>query len=308
MMTFRSILKISWGRTIFLGFTSLLAIYIIFKTTVSVRNFSEIINQIDNRYFWLAFAVIPPSIFLNAVRWHYVLKASGYIIKFKRVFMIATGSLPFCIIPGRLGDFVRSYPLRNEIPVSQTIATIILEKIIDICTLFLYAGIGLLLIGYYWGSAIALLISFATIPCLIILKKSGILPETENKMIKKIFDAAKILDRIHERKNFLYMAVLSSIVNMGLSLVGFYWLMTAVHAQVPIIAIFAFMPLCIIIGLLPLTLAGMGTRDAALIYFFSPYALASQSLSAGLVYALQGYWSVAILCLPFLFIFFKDES
>jgi len=221
--------------------------------------------------------------------------------------MIATGSMPFSVVPGRLGDFIRSYPLRDEIPVSQTIATIILERIIDICALLIYAGIGLFFIEYYIGSAIALFISIAAIPSLIIFKKLKIIPPARNKIVEKIYGAAEILDRIHERKNFLGMAIICSILNMGLSLLAFYWLMLAVHAQVPFMAVLAFMPLSIFIGLIPLTLAGMGTRDAALIHFLTPYALPSQSLSAGLLFALQGYWIAAILCLPFLLIYLRDK-
>ncbi len=307
MVKLQPLPKISWKKTILLGFTSLLAFFIIFKTTVNVKSFSTIISQIDMRYFWLAFATIPPTILLNATRWYYVLKASGFSIKFKRVFVIATSSLSFIVIPGRLGDFARSYPLRREVPVGQTVATIILEKIIDICTLLIYASIGLFFLGYYTGSAIALLISIATIPGLIIFKKLKITSPAKNKVIEKIYGAAEILDRVHERKNFLGIAAICSIINMGFSLLAFYWLMIAVHAPVPFITVLAFMPLSMFIGLIPITLAGSGTRDAALIYFFKPYALSSQSLSAGLLFALQGYWIVAIISLPFLLIFLKDK-
>lgn len=307
MVKFQFLPKISWRKTIFLGFTSLLALFIIFKTTVNIRSFSAIISQIDIRYFWLAFATIPPSLFLNAARWYYVLRASGFLIKFRRIFIITMSSFPFVVIPGRLGDLVRSYPLRHEAPVSQTIATIILEKIIDVCTLLIYSGIGLFMLRYYYGSAVALFAAIASIPGLIILKKIKIISPTKNKLVQKIYGAAEILDRVHERKNLLGMAVVCSMINMGFSLLAFYWLMIAVKASVPFAAILAFMPLGTFIGLIPLTLAGMGTRDAAMIHFFRPYAMPSQSLSASLLYALQGYWIVAILCLPFLLLFLKEK-
>ena len=293
---------------VILGLTSLLGIFIIFKTTVNVQSFLEVISQLDMRYFWLAFATIPPTIILNAARWYYVLRAAGFSIPFKRILVIATGSLPFIVIPGRLGDFIRSYPLRNEVPINRTIATIILEKIIDVCSLLVYASIGLFFLGYYLGSAATLLIAVAAIPGLIIFKKLKIARPTKNKIIEKIYDAAEILDRVHERKGLLGMSALCSIMNMGLSMLEFYWLMLAVHASLPITVIFAFLPFSLFVGLIPLTLAGTGIREAAMIYFFKFYALPGELLSAGIFYTLQGYWIAAILGLPFLYFFFKTST
>ena len=125
--------------------------------------------------------------------------------------------------------------------------------------------------------------------------------------MKSIYGASEILDKVHKRKNLLGMSVICSAINMYLSLLAFYWLMIAVHAPIPFTTVLAFMPMSIFIGLIPLTLAGMGTRDAAIIYFLKPYAISSKSLSASLIFALQGYWAVALFFLPLLFIYLKNE-
>ena len=44
-------------------------------------------------------------------------------------------------------------------------------------------------------------------------------------------------------------------------------------AFAPFVPNLALSPLAILAGLLPLTLAGVGTRDAALIFFYQPYSL-----------------------------------
>jgi len=307
MPNFQSLPKISWRKTIFLGFTSLLAFYIIFKTTVNINSILNDISHINLFYFWLAFATVLPSILLNTSRWFFILRSAGLSVSFKKIFMVATSSTALFVIPGRLGDLARSYPLRHEIPIEKTIATIVFEKIVDICVLLGYAGFGLIYYKYYLGSIIALGVAIFTIPIFLFLSRLRIRWIDRLKIGQKIYSALEILDNIKRGKINLAFAILCSVINIGLSLLAFYWLMLAVHTQVPLMAVLAFMPLCIFIGLIPLTLAGMGTRDAAIIHFFKLYALPSQSLSAGLLFAFQGYWVVALICLPFFIFYFRKD-
>lgn len=61
----------------------------------------------------------------------------------------------------------------------------------------------------------------------------------------------------------------------------------------------ALSPLAILAGLLPLTFAGVGTRDAALIAFYSPYFNAPTAAALGLL-CTSRYLLPAIGGLPFL--------
>ena len=59
------------------------------------------------------------------------------------------------------------------------------------------------------------------------------------------------------------------------------------------------MPVAIFVGLLPVTLGGMGTRDAAMLVLFADYGDPAQILAAGLLYSLLSYWVLGVLGLPF---------
>ncbi len=61
----------------------------------------------------------------------------------------------------------------------------------------------------------------------------------------------------------------------------------------------ALSPLAILAGLLPLTFAGVGTRDAALIVFYQPYFNAPTAAALGLL-CTSRYIIPAIAGLPFL--------
>ena len=301
-------LNIPWKKTAIFGVISALSLFIIFNTVVNIKSFSTIISQIDMKYFWLALATIPPTILLVASRWYFVLRSADINIPFKKIFLTTTGSLAFVVIPGKLGDFSRCYPLRKEVPIEKTVGTIVLERIIDVCILLAYSGIGLFLLGNYSGSAIISALAISGIPVVMLFDKLKIGRMFNNKLFKKIDEAAEILEKVANRKRFLVAAIFSSALNMGLSILEFYWLMLAVHAFVPMSAVMAYFTFGIFAGLIPLTLAGMGIRDATMIYLFKAYALPGQSLLATLLYALQGYWIIAIICLPFLYFFFKEEE
>jgi hypothetical protein len=73
-----------------------------------------------------------------------------------------------------------------------------------------------------------------------------------------------------------------------------------VGAAVPIQVVTASLLPAMFAGLLPLTLAGMGPRDSALIFLFEGYATGAQSLSVGLLYAFFFRWLLSLLGLPFL--------
>jgi hypothetical protein len=63
-------------------------------------------------------------------------------------------------------------------------------------------------------------------------------------------------------------------------------------------AIIAYVPISIFIGLLPITIGGVGTRDAALIHLFAPYASPAMMAGIGLLCSLR-YVLDSLIGLPF---------
>jgi glycosyltransferase 2 family protein len=73
------------------------------------------------------------------------------------------------------------------------------------------------------------------------------------------------------------------------------WLLySGIGAEAPFLQVCRALPLAILAGLLPLTLSGIGTRDAALIVLMTPVATEAQSLAVGLLYTVIVYWLPAL--------------
>jgi uncharacterized membrane protein YbhN (UPF0104 family) len=73
----------------------------------------------------------------------------------------------------------------------------------------------------------------------------------------------------------------------------------ALNAAPPFVAAMALASLAILAGLVPVTLAGIGTRDAALIYLFRDYLTPEGGAALGLLCTLR-YLMPAIAGLPHL--------
>lgn len=295
-------------KTVILALISILIIFIIFKSSVNIGDFSRVIQGISWFYFFIAFATIIPIIVINVAKWYLIVRAADFHVSFKKIFKIIITSSSLGILPGRLGDFARSYPLRHAIPLPQAIGTIVLEKILDISVLLAFSGIGLFILEYRAFAVFVWILSAIAIPSLKVASAVGkkILPK--NRLTEKIHDAFSVLNKVKERKKLFLMAVTSSCANGMLSMFQIYWLFKAVGAVVPFFAVFAFQPLSMFAGLLPITLAGVGTRDSAIIYFFSDFAASEQSLAVGIFYGMQSYWIIALLGLPLLYYFFKQSD
>ena len=77
------------------------------------------------------------------------------------------------------------------------------------------------------------------------------------------------------------------------------WLFVlALNSNVPFLDNAAMASLAIFIGLLPFTLAGIGTRDAAIIFFYQPYIGVPTAAALGLLCTLR-YFLPALIGLPF---------
>lgn len=250
----------------------------------------------------IGFATSP---FLNTIRWQAILRGAGYSIGFKKVFLITLANWSFMVLPGRLGDLLKSYPLRHEVPVNHSIVSIIIEKVIDVLSLISLIIVGSLLLRE------PLILTIAMIVFLGVVLVIGLTRALSTRFLVRWFPGGKTRDALEHfdhmlrsllsSRKYLYIAVASSLGNWLTNIAAVWSFYRAFHLVVPTGAVLAYLPVSIFIGLLPVTVAGMGTRDAALIQFFAPYAGAAQSLGVGILYSISAYWLPVLIGLCFIY-------
>ena len=62
---------------------------------------------------------------------------------------------------------------------------------------------------------------------------------------------------------------------------------------------YAIFPLCVLAGLVPVTLSGIGTRDAAFVQLMTMYGIAREGATmVALGYTVFAYWILSLISLP----------
>ncbi len=119
------------------------------------------------------------------------------------------------------------------------------------------------------------------------------------KLGKMSFAWQEMHDYFWQDKRHLLKITLTSVFIWFLHLLQIWFFILALNVYAPFLANLALSPLAILAGLLPLTFAGVRTRDAALILFYQPCFNAAACAALG-VLCTSRYFLPAIGGLPFL--------
>jgi len=182
---------------------------------------------------------------------------------------------------------------------------VLLEKVLDIIILLSFSIVGLFFlkkIQYYH----LFFFVFGIIIIVFFIKKCPINFTYNNRNLNKsimfFFDNLSI---ILKKPLIIVYSVIIRFINIINVILLFY----ALKITPPFFYSVTTIPLGILIGSLPLSVGGMGTRDAAFIYLFSDFSPAPQIFSAGIFYSIIFYILPAIIGVLFirLSIFRKQE-
>jgi hypothetical protein len=82
---------------------------------------------------------------------------------------------------------------------------------------------------------------------------------------------------------------------MFVELITVYLVSIALSMPIPFYKILIFMPIIILIANIPITILGLGIREAAILFFFAEYGLKQQLLSLGILCSFIEYIFPAII-------------
>ena len=285
---------------------------------IDIPEFLRHMRQMHIVWFALSLIMFVPQTLVSAMRWRVISSRLCHISLGESVKLILAGNTLNLILPSKMGDIAKAYFLNKEgkLELSGGLHIVVFEKVMDVVSLSLVMLMGILAarLTDYMGLVIALfgigilslgaLIYFANITNSQIYRwfvhrfLCKIVGEKLSLMFDNVLSHASALG-VEFKKHRLLMPIVSlSIFLWVFHLVQFVCFFFALRAGVPVFQIFALVPVAIFIGLMPMTIGGIGTRDAALIYLFSPYAPASLIAGIG-IFATMRYIVPGLLGLPF---------
>ncbi|MBW4520689.1 MAG: flippase-like domain-containing protein [Scytolyngbya sp. HA4215-MV1] len=229
--------------------------------------------------------------------------------------LILAASTLNMVLPSKMGDIAKAYFMRERghLSGSLSLSLVIFEKACDMLSLLLWCAFGLLLYPQkdwlFWvmtfsilaGLAIGgLLLASRSFAQLFFFVGQTISPKKLRAKLAKMQTAWQEMHTYFWRDRLQLLKVTTtSIFIWFLHLLQIWFFILALKAWVPFLTNLALSPLAILAGLLPLTFAGVGTRDAALIVFYQPYFAAPVAAALG-VLCTSRYLLPAIGGLPFL--------
>ncbi|WP_420605555.1 lysylphosphatidylglycerol synthase transmembrane domain-containing protein [Novosphingopyxis sp.] len=263
---------------------------------------------------WLiaGLALVVPLTLITA--WRFRLLARGAIGGGEAVRLILSASTLNLVLPSKLGDIAKAWALgrRHDVGGERALSIVVFEKLLDLASLLFWAVPALLWVGgrqpLYRLAALAVA---GLLALLVLLLAPGGIGVRALGLIARFAPgaigarAASFGEEWGGAVRWFWAQRRSAgivAVSLGLwllHLVQFWLFARALGPAIPLLDNVAFATLAILAGLVPLTMAGIGTRDAAIVFFYGPFLGAGAAAVLG-VLATCRYLIPALCGLPFL--------
>jgi len=256
---------------------AVLILAIIF-TRIDLKEFFRYISQMDFISFSIALLLFFPLVMIPAWRWKFLVRKKTDLRLSESVKLVLASSALNIFLPSKMGDLSKSYFLKKKCGVDLKRATnvLIFERYVDTAALSAMALLGALgarpFSNVNWiviGFSTAVILMFPVLYFLNFDQKWAFSALNGNRYAEKLrhflHDAQDYLGELKRDPRSLAVILAVSIFLWFLHLLQFYFAFLAIRAEVPWPQIFGLVPMAIFVGMLPITVAGIGSRDAALI-------------------------------------------
>ncbi len=270
-----------------------------------------------------AFAMYYIGFWLIAVRWKLLLSVENiqaktyYLFRSMNISMLFTNFLPSTIG----GDAYRMYDVwclgGSK---TKSIAVILIDRCMGMFALVVYGVIAALLVPEVSAAIPGVALYLVGILCAMILLIWTVFGKNRTlfdwfmkldfplifilqRILQKIFDA---LSLYQGRQDALIKAVLISFCVQFNVIVHFIILSVALNIDIPPLAMFIIIPLSTLIMLLPVSINGVGVREAILVFFFSLYGVSPEAAIA-FAWVWLGFLLVQGVVGGILFVFKKNK-
>lgn len=268
--------------------TALLALLLIFKTSFSA--IAEVLKEADPFWLSVAFSLHLLGLMISAVRWKILIQAQGDDVPFGflvKSYLVGTFFNNF--LPSRIGgDVVRIWDgSRYSRTVLKSSAIVLVERLTGVVILFVFAA----------AAALLRLDMARTIPVIwisLLLGLSGLFlffifftPLTEKilalipnrgfivKIKQKIFEFRAVIIFYKQRTIALVQAFFWAFCLQVNVILHFFLIGKALNLEIRLVDYFIFIPIVLLIQLIPITINGLGLREGAYIEIFQFYGIAA---------------------------------
>lgn len=228
--------------------------------------------------------------------------------------LILSASTLNLVLPSKMGDLAKSYVLTSRYGYDGklALALVVMEKMLDMASLLFWGVLAMLWLAreepLLWlaaavtGGLLLLLVVFLSplgLSAWLIGLAGRLLPGSAGKWVGGFGAEWQEAVRWFWRARGRMLGVVLVSMALWAGHLAQFWLFAQALGPVPFFDNMAFATLAILAGLLPLTMAGVGTRDGAILLLYREYLAPGQAAVLGVLATLR-YLLPAIAGLPFM--------
>jgi len=273
---------------------SLILLLFLFRN-IEKKALFDLIKSADIRLLLISGGIFFITHLLGFFRWEILLRAANIRLPLKRVVMSFAGGIFFNLfLPSTIGgDLVRSIDLAAHTKkTKEVVATVFLDRLSG------YAGLvllSILAVTFGWKFvqdkvvliSVGIVVSLLVIVLFVLFNKSIYLKANkflQPRIVSKEYSRYRVFfDKIRQalinlhqeihvfkkNKKVLAASLAMSFMIQIVAVVSFYFIGVALGLRISIIYYCVFLPLIGAITFLPISLGGLGLRDATTVYFFA---------------------------------------
>jgi uncharacterized protein (TIRG00374 family) len=298
-----------------ISITISLIILAVIYTKIDFPGLIQVFKNCDRWWMAISLGMVVPLTLFTAWRLQQLMPTGSRLGFGEANRLILAASVLNMVLPSKMGDIAKAYFMkqRGHLDGTLSLSLVVFEKACDLLSLLLWCVFGLLLYPHkdalFWtmtgGVVLGLVIGVFLLASrkfahLFFLVAKKFAPKKLRSKLEKLqMSWGEMHEYFWRDKAQLLKITGISVFIWFLHLLQIWFFILALKAWTPFLANLALSPLAILAGLLPLTFAGVGTRDAALILFYQPYFDAPTAAALGLL-CTSRYLLPAIGGLPFL--------
>ncbi len=292
-----------------------LIILVVIYTKIDFARLIAVFQNCDRSWMAISLGMVVPLTLFTSWRLQQLMPSASRLGFLEANRLILAASVLNMVLPSKMGDIAKAYFMkqRGHLGGTLSLSLVIFEKACDMLSLLLWCVFGLLVypqktwlfwvmtgfvgVGLVMG---VLLLASKKFAYLFFLVARKIAPKKLRVKLETMqVSWGEMHDYFWRDRVQLIKITGTSIFIWFLHLLQIWFFILALKAWTPFLANLALSPLAILAGLLPLTFAGVGTRDAALVLFYQPYFDGATAAALG-VLCTSRYLLPAIGGLPFL--------
>lgn len=258
-----------------------------------------VLSNADIRLVGAVIMLSIPMVVIKAIRWRILLRCYGIELSFRdSVSMYATGIVFSAVTPGRVGDMVKIVMLvKRGNSIGKAIACNIIDRLFDVVLVVVAGYVGMWYFSSQFGAhlhIVNIIIVIGVVLLVVFVLKRHLIKKMAIKLIPVQYrpSARESWNEIiggfwKNRVSRVLLLVLWTIVFWLVWFVAMYLCAMALELDVSFVYFSACAAIAMVLSLLPITVAGVGTRDAAFILLLGQIGIARQESLAlsGLILA-----------------------